>query len=78
MSSKQTYFQADWLLNDEFKIWLVSVPEDNTKALCKLCKKSFGLSNMGKAALISHQMSKKHLTYMKNMSAFLTSPKPKS
>ena len=56
MSLKQTYFQADWLLNDEFKIWLASVPEDNTKACCKLCKKSFGLSNMGKAALISHQM----------------------
>ena len=79
MSSKQTYFQADWLLNDEFKIWLASVPEDNTKAHCKLCKKSFGLSNMGKAALISHQTkSKQHLTYMKNMSAFLTFPKPKS
>ena len=79
MSSKQTYFQADWLLNDEFKIWLASVPEDNTKARCKLCKKSFGLSNMGKAALINHQSkSKKHLTYTKNMSAFLTSPKTKS
>ena len=79
MSSKQTYFQADWLLNDEFKIWLASVPEDNTKAHCKLCKKSFGLSNMGKAALINHQTkSKKHLIHMKNMSAFLISPKPKS
>ena len=79
MSSRQTYFQADWLLNDEFKIWLASVPEDNTKARCKLPKKSFGLSNMGKAALISHQTEgKKHLTYIKNMSAFLTSPKPKS
>ena len=78
MSSKQTYFQADWLLNDESKIWLASAPQDNTKARCKLCKKSFGLSNTGKAALISHQTnSKKHLTYMKNMSAFLT-PKPKS
>ena len=34
---------------------------------------------MGKAALIRHQTrSKKHLTYMKNMSAFLTSTKPKS
>ena len=53
--------------------------EDNTKASCKLCKKSFGLSNMGKATLISHQSkSKKHLNYMKNMSAFLTAPKPKS
>ena len=31
MSSKQIYFQADWLLNDEFKIWLASVPENNTK-----------------------------------------------
>ena len=77
MSWKQIYFQADWLLNDDFQIWLARVPEDNTKARCKLCKKSFGLS--GKAALISHQTnSKKHLTYMKNMTAFLTSPKPKS
>ena len=79
MSLKQIYFQADWLLNDEFKIQLASVPEDNTKAHCKLCRKSFSLSNMGKAALISHQTKrKKHLTYMKNMSAFLTSPKPKA
>ena len=55
------------------------MPEDNTKTSYELFKKSFGLSNMAKAALISHQMkSKKHLTYMKNMSAFLTSPKPKS
>ena len=78
MSLKQTYIQADWLLNDEFKIWLASMPEDNTKARCKLCKESFSLSNMGKAALISHQMkSKEHLTSMKNMIAVLTSPKPK-
>ena len=78
MSSKQTYFQADWMLNDEFKIWLASLSEDNTKARCKLYKKSFGLSNMGKAALISQQTkSKKHMTDMKNMSAFFTS-KPKS
>ena len=77
MSLKQTYFQADWLLNDEFKVWLASMPEDNTKARCKLCKKSFSLSNMGKAALISHQTkSKELLTYMKN-SAVLTSPRPK-
>ena len=34
---------------------------------------------MGKAALINHQTkSKKHLIHMKNMSAFLISPKPKS
>ena len=59
MSLKQAHFQADWLLNDEFKIWLASVSEDNTKAHCKLCKKSFGLSNMGKPALISHQTKSK-------------------
>ena len=58
---------------------LARVSEDNNKAHCKLCKIYFCLSSMGKAVLISHQMkSKKHLTYMKNMSALLTSPKPKS
>ena len=46
---------------DQCKVWLTSVPEDNTKAKCKLCAKSFSLSNMGQQSLKSHAAGKKHI-----------------
>ena len=47
---------------DQHKAWLTSVPEDNTKAKCKLCAKTFSLSNMGEQASKSHGAGKKHIT----------------
>ena len=38
------------------------VPEDMTKAKCKLCSKTFLLSNMGEIAIKSHASGKKHKT----------------
>ena len=49
---------------DQYKACLTSVPEDNTKAKCKLCSKTFSLSNMGNQALKSHGAGKKHITVM--------------
>ena len=53
--------------------------DDNKKAKCKVCRKSFVLSNTGRGALISHQTkSEKHKHIMNNLSAFLVQTKPKS
>ena len=52
---------------------------DNKKAKCKVRRKSFELSNMRRGALTSHQTkSERHKRLMKNLSAFLVKPKPKS
>ena len=77
--SNQTYFQDEWLEEDEFSSWVARVLDDNKKAKCKVCRKSFELSNMGRGSLTSHQMkSEKHKRLMQNLSAFLVKLKPKS
>ena len=55
-------FNSDWMLKDQYKTWLTSVPEDNTKAKYKLCAKSFSLSNIGEQALKSLTAGKKCIT----------------
>ena len=45
---------------DAFKTWL-SKAADKKQARCRLCKKDFELSNMGKKALLSHAAGKKHI-----------------
>ena len=55
-------FNSDWMSRDQYKAWLTLVPEDNTKAKCKLCAKTFLLSDMGEQALKSHAAVKKHFT----------------
>ena len=56
--SNQTYFQDEWLEEDEFSSWVARVLDDNKKANCKVCGKIFELSNMGRGALTSHQNEK--------------------
>ena len=64
MASKHCHFRESWLQEPEFAPWLQ--PEDNdTKGYCKLCRKSFDLSNMGIAAVKSHMKSKQHYQIMK-------------
>ena len=55
----QTYFSKDWLTDPDFKNWLADI-NDNTAARCKVCHKTFKLSNMGRQALISHASGKSH------------------
>ena len=53
--------------------------DDNKKAKCKVCRKSFELSNIGRGALSSHQIkSEKDKHLLKNLSAFLVKLKWKS
>ena len=60
-------FNSDWMSKDQYKAWLTSVPEDNTKAKCKLCAKTFSLSKTGEQALKSHAAGKKHITVVTQM-----------
>ena len=55
-------FNSDWMSKDQYKAWLTSEPEDNTMVKCKLCAKTFSLSNMGEQASKSHTAGKKHIT----------------
>ena len=55
-------FNREWLSKEEYKLWLTSVEGDSTKANCKLCVKTFSLSNMGEVAVKSHASGKKHQT----------------
>ena len=41
----QTYLSKDWLTDPDFKNWLTDT-NDNTAACCKVCHKTFKLSNM--------------------------------
>lgn len=69
MSSRKTYFNDNWLIDNNLsKNWsfIREVKGDRTSAYCKLCQKSFSLSNMGKAAITSHFSSKCHLNKMNN------------
>ena len=72
---KKTIFNPLWLEDDEFKSWLCSSKESD-KARCKLCKKDFELSNMGRQALISHASGKKHKEIDIKIKAFFN-PKKK-
>lgn len=60
----KTYFQNAWLLDDNFKDWLIADPKDKTVFRCLYChgydtSKSMSLSNMGIRALHSHMDSRR-------------------
>lgn len=59
--SKACSFQLSWLQEPSFASWLVKVPNDVYVARCKLCCKTFSLSNMGRRAVTSHMSSAKHV-----------------
>ena len=53
-------FNVEWMSKEEYKDWLLPEDSDNTKARCKLCRKTSSLSNMGESSLKSHAQGKKH------------------
>ena len=53
-------FNRDWMNKEEYKDWLEPDPMDNTNARCRICVKTFTLSNMGEPAVKSHAQGKKH------------------
>ena len=53
-------FNREWLSKKEYHLWLTPVEGDVTKAKCKICMKTFLLSDMGEIAVRSHVSGKKH------------------
>ena len=62
MSKKQTNFRECWLSESGYKDWLQRDSNNKNMAKCKVCDKSFRLSNMGEQALKSHAKGAKHLS----------------
>lgn len=63
-NNKKTRFDENWLLEEDFKIWLGRIEKDDNSARCLKCLKTFSLSNMGRKALTDHQKGKKHIAKM--------------
>ena len=57
MSTKQTYFQEDWLQNVQYSRRLKR-KDDKKVAYCAKCQKTIKLSNMGEQPLKSHMKGK--------------------
>lgn len=67
-TSRKTIFNPDWVhpaVNLQWAETFAAVPEDVFKVYCKICKKCFELSNMGRQALISHEKGKIHAKNLK-------------
>nr|KAI8739374.1 KALuciferin 4-monooxygenase [Biomphalaria glabrata] len=54
------YFSNQWLEKIEYKLWLQSDPKNVRNAVCRICKKTFDVSNMGEHALKSHAKGLNH------------------
>lgn len=68
MANKQCLFNKLWLDSEvfpEFSGWLDLVIGDATSAYCKVCLKSFKLSNMGKQSIVSHAKGPTHVKNFK-------------
>ena len=57
MSTKQTYFQEDWLKNIQYSSWLKR-KGDKKVAHCAKYQKTIELSNMGEKGKIAHERQK--------------------
>ena len=64
MSTKQTYFQTDWLKKEEYKNCLKSCIDKKIE-FCGKCRKTVELSNMGEQALKSYLKGKKYIANSK-------------
>lgn len=65
-------FNADWLNSTIFAdwhSWLRPVSNDSGRAFCVTCKKSFDISNMGKAAIRSHAGGQTHVNNVKRVTS---------
>ena len=64
-------FNPAWLENSKYKMWLQKTYVPN-KAYCRICLKTFDISNMGESALTSHIKSNKHQQSSKSSSACMS------
>ena len=54
MSKRVCRYNFAWEKKPEYKEWLQEDKKDDTKAVCRVCRKSFSIANMGEAAQKSH------------------------
>ena len=64
-------FSEHWFENPSYKLWLER-DRDKYKAKCKVCMKTFDVSNMGESALASHEKGKKHRNLMEKQAKSTT------
>ena len=57
---RQCSFQTSWITHKDYKTWIVK-DTVSTRAKCKICAKTFDISNMGEAAVRSHMRGKGHV-----------------
>ena len=62
---KTSRFNIDWLSRGEYEDWLLPEDSDLTKARCKICRKTFSLSNMGEKVVRNHAEGHKHASSLK-------------
>lgn len=61
---KKKVFQPEWLLKNEFKLWLREVPSDNTKCKCIACNT---ILVSGKSEIEKHSVGIKHKLNVKSI-----------
>ena len=60
---KKTVFNSLWtnpVHHPRWSTWIEAAPKDKNAARCKLCQKTFSLSNMGQQAIVSHEKGDVH------------------
>ena len=62
MMAHPARFHRECLSKKKYKLCLAPVEGNVTKANCKICVKTFSLSNMGEISVESHASGKKHQT----------------
>lgn len=67
MAPRQTNFNSKWL---EVYSWINSVPDDRSKAYCKLCKNFFSISSKGEGNIKEHAEGTKHKSAEKGVHRF--------
>ena len=61
--ASKSNFSNDWLKDPNFKEWLGKASSNN-EARCKICHKTFKLSNMERQALVDHANTKNTRIYL--------------
>lgn len=59
MAPRLTKFNYKW---KNIYAWIDSMPEDNHRAYCKLCKRDFSIGVRGENKVKEHQASRDHQT----------------
>lgn len=65
----KSVFNNEWCdpnLHPDWSSWIAEVQNDRFSAYCKLCRRSFSLSNMGAQAVRSHHRGPSHLKKISN------------